>query len=32
MGVYEWLIFKAVALIVTVAIYGFWRGRKDRDG
>jgi hypothetical protein len=28
----EWLILKAVVLFVAVAIYGFWLGRKDRDG
>ena len=32
MGVFEWWIIKAVVLIVGVAIYGFWLGRKDRDG
>ena len=32
MGVYEWLILKAVVLIVAVAVYGFLLGRKDRDG
>lgn len=32
MGVLEWMILKAVVLVIAVAIYGFWLGRKDRDG
>lgn len=32
MGVLEWLIVKAVVLVIAAAIYGFWLGRKDRDG
>jgi FtsZ-interacting cell division protein ZipA len=31
MGVYEWMIIKAVVLCIAVFIYGFWLGRKDRD-
>jgi len=26
--VLEWMILKAVVLLIAVAIYGFWRGRK----
>jgi hypothetical protein len=30
MGVYEWLILKAVVLVIAVAIYGAWRGWTGR--
>ena len=32
MGVLEWMIIKAVVLCIAVFIYGFWLGRKDRNG
>jgi hypothetical protein len=30
MGVYEWLILKAVVLVIAAIVYGAWRGWTGR--